>query len=178
MGITLAELARHLNAKLEGQGKENGDACVITGIAALDTAKPGQVSFLSNARYRKALATTQASAVILSPADRAFSPVPVLILDNPYLGYAQAAQLFSTSIQHHPGIHPTASIGRGADIHPSASVGAYCVIGDDVQIGAESILYPHVTIYHEVHIGERAIIHSGVVIGSDGFGFAKIVIKK
>ena len=134
MGITLAELARHLNAKLEGQGKENGDACVITGIAALDTAKPGQVSFLSNARYRKALATTQASAVILSPADRAFSPVPVLILDNPYLGYAQAAQLFSTSIQHHPGIHPTASIGRGADIHPSASVGAYCVIGDDVQI--------------------------------------------
>jgi UDP-3-O-[3-hydroxymyristoyl] glucosamine N-acyltransferase len=167
MEITLAELAQRLNAKFEGD-----DACIITGIAPLDTAEIGQIAFLANPQYRKLLATTRASAVILSPSDRNFCPVPVLVLDNPYLGYAQAAQLFAKPPSIHKGIHPTASIGAHTHIHPDAHIGPYCVIGDGVHIGAESLLYPYVSVYHEVQIGERVIIQSGAVIGSDGFGFA------
>jgi UDP-3-O-[3-hydroxymyristoyl] glucosamine N-acyltransferase len=167
MKITLAELAQHLNAKFEGDG-----ACIITGIAPLDTAEAGQIAFLSNSHYRKLLAATRASAVILSPADRSFCSVPVLAMDNPYLGYALAAQLFAKPPAISVGIHPTASIGEGAQIHPDARIGPFCVIGNGVQIGAESVLYPHVSVYQDVQIGERVVIHSGAVIGSDGFGFA------
>ena len=186
MHIPLADIATQIGAQCNGDGAQ-----IITGIAPLETAEVNQLSFLANSQYRKLLHTTQASAVILSPADSAECPVYSLVMDNPYLGYAKAAQLFCTSLASTlPGIAPTAIIGAGTHIHPSASIGAGCVIGENVaidagvvlhpgciigngtHIGSDSILWARVTCYPQVQIGQRVIIHSGSILGSDGFGFA------
>ncbi len=185
MHFSLATLANKIGAQYSGDG-----TCIISSIAPLDTAQAGQISFLANPRYRKLLAYTQASAVILSPADSSSCPVSTLILDNPYLGYAKAAELFYQPSLPTPGIHPTAIIGARSTIHPSASIGPYCVIGEDGHIdanvvisagfqignqsciGKDSILWARVTLYSEVLLGQKVIIHSGAILGGDGFGFA------
>lgn len=186
MHIPLADIAIQLGAQCKGDGAQ-----LITGIAPLETATTNQLSFLANGQYRKLLHTTQASAVIISPADSVECPVSALVMDNPYLGYAKAAQLFYIPLAPTtPGIAPTAVIGTGSCIHPSASIGASCVIGTDVtidagvilhpgciigngvHIGTDSILWARVTCYPQVQIGQRVIIHSGCVLGGDGFGFA------
>lgn len=184
--FTLAELAAILGAELRGD-----PTCNITGIASLHNVKAGQIAFLDNIRYRKYLANTQASAVILSSANLVECHTNALILDNPYLGYAKVATLFDQAPVSKPGIHPTAVIGENCEIHPSVCIGPLCVIGanvkigenvvispgciisDQCSIGADSRLWSRVTVYHNVQIGQRVIIHSGVVIGSDGFGFAQ-----
>lgn len=188
MGVekTLAELATLLSATVQGD-----PSCVISGVATLQTAHAGQVSFLDNVRYRKYLANTQASAVILTPDEARGCPVHALITDNPYLGYAKVARLFEQVPKAAPGIHPSAVIGEDCQIDPSASIGPLCVIGSHVVIGQQAIigagsvvgdhcrigshtrLWSRVTLYHDVHLGQRVIIHSGAVIGSDGFGIAR-----
>ncbi|MFI4954823.1 MAG: UDP-3-O-(3-hydroxymyristoyl)glucosamine N-acyltransferase [Gammaproteobacteria bacterium] len=172
-------------------GTIHGDAnCQITGIASLQEAKPGQIAFLANPLYRKYLPGTHASAVILAAPDLHNCKTNALIVPSPYTSYARITQYFDTTSKPAPGIHSTVVIGNDTDIHSSCSIGPNVVIGngvsiganttigagsfigEDVTIGADSVIFPNVTLYHMIQIGERVTIHSGVVIGSDGFGFA------
>jgi UDP-3-O-[3-hydroxymyristoyl] glucosamine N-acyltransferase len=166
--FTLVELAELLEVTYQGNAQT-----IITGLGSLHNASSGQISFLDNSAYRKNLQLTQASAVILKQENVAFSPVPVLISKNPYLTYAKVAELFNDRPLPAEGIHSTAIIGKNCTIHSTARIGAYCIIGDNCIIGSQSCLWPRVTMYDNVAIGERVIVHSGVVLGSDGFGNAR-----
>lgn len=183
---TLAELADLLDAQVKGDASYQ-----IDNISTLQDAQANEITFLDNIAYRKYLPHTKAGAVILSDEYASECEANALITKNPYLAFAKALSLFEYIPQVKTGIHTTAVIGTNCDIHPTASLGPYCVIGDNtvieegVVIGAHCILgenntvksnsqlAAHVTTYHNVRIGERCIVHSGVVIGSDGFGFAQ-----
>ncbi|HTN34694.1 MAG TPA: UDP-3-O-(3-hydroxymyristoyl)glucosamine N-acyltransferase, partial [Marinobacter sp.] len=181
----LDEIAKALGAELRG----DPDA-VISGLATLQAAVTGQISFLANPSYAKYLAETHASAVIVSPAEADKCSTNVLLLANPYLGYAQLSHWFSPEPVRPPGQHATAIVDPSASISPSASigpnvvieagvdigerviVGAGSVIGARTRIGAGTVIHPRVTLAHDVVVGQRCHILSGAVIGSDGFGFA------
>jgi UDP-3-O-[3-hydroxymyristoyl] glucosamine N-acyltransferase len=185
MSFSLKQLAQHLSADMQGD-----PGCEITGIAPLDKAIPGQISFLITPQYRSFLNTTQASAVVLSPQDASAYVGNCLITANPHLGYAKLATLWAPKSAEKMGIHPSAVIGAHCQIAPTASIAAGCVIGDYVCIGADTrigpgcvigdhstigsgcCIYARVTLYHQIQIGDRVIIHSGAVIGADGFSFA------
>jgi len=184
---TLGELAKLLDVTLSGQADIG-----ISGLATLKTAGPGQLSFLSNPRYTSQLSNCHASALIIHPDQADKSPCACLISDAPYVTYARASQLFTPvdPVSDTPAIHPTASISASAKLSADVIVGAHAIIEDratigagsrigagtsigrDVSIGKNSILYANVTIYHQVSIGNNCILHSGVIIGADGFGFA------
>ncbi len=188
-GYTLAELARLLDAELRGDPD-----LLVTGLSTLKGAGGGQLSFLGNHRYVQQLKTCRASAVIIDARHAGDAPCACLVVDDPYLTYARASQLFArgpdTATADAPGIHPTAVVsGQGefaddVEIGPNCvigpdvrleqgvRVGAGCTIGADCHLGAGTRLYPAVTLYHDVRIGQRGIVHSGAVIGADGFGFA------
>jgi len=187
--FTLSAIAAHIGAQLESPNPDLAQSVVI-GIAGLHDATPSHVSFFTNRAYRKALQNTRAVAVILSPRDQTLSPVPMLIMDNPYLGYAKVAELFKDAPPFQSGIHPSAIIHPSAQVADSARIDPHvvidentqiadfvhlstgCVIGKNVVIQENSRLHPNVTLYDDVRIGKRAIIHAGVVIGADGFGLA------
>jgi len=182
---TLAALAELLAVKCVGDAE-----VVISGLATLANAGQGQLSFLANPKYQKALAATQAEAVIVAPDMVGIGPANCLVSDNPYLIYAKASQLFAEPSLQDAGIHPSAVISATASIDPSASVGANvtiadhvvvgagtvvnagCTIGKNTRLGEGCLLHANVSLYHDVSIGDRVIIHSSTVIGSDGFGFA------
>lgn len=183
---TLAELTHGLDATIQGDPQ-----CFIQGVATIQQAEAGRITFLMNPLYKKYLATTQASAVILLAEDADACPVNAVVCRDPYYIYAKIAAYFDDKPIPMPGIHPTAVIGKNCTIASSASIGANCVISDHVTIGADviigpgcvmgdeskigdgSILHANVTLYHKILIGQRTIISSGTVIGSDGFGIAK-----
>lgn len=185
IAFTLEQLAEQLGARLQGDGSK-----VIQGLAALQDAGPAELSFLANRQYQKQLADSQAAAVLLTEADAAGYPGHALVVADPYLAYAQLSHQFDRKPQSRPGIHPTAVIAESASIDVTASVGpgvvieahtvigarvtlgAQCFVGERSHIGADSWLAPRVTLYHDVHMGERAVIQSGAVIGGEGFGFA------
>ena len=185
MSYRLGELAECIGAGLLGDPD-----VVIDRVASLETAGPGAVTFLSNRRYRPCLEHTQAGAVILAPELADACPAPALLLDDPYLGYARAATLLAPPVEATPGIAPSALIDPGATVAPDASIGGHCVIEAGASIGAgtsldagsflgrDSSIGPHgriaarVVICQGVHIGARAIVHPGVVVGADGFGIA------
>ncbi len=187
VSISLAQLAIQIGAQLNDT---NASEVNISGIASLRQATAHEVSFFSNRLYRDDLTQTQAAAVIVSQKDLSYSPVPALVMDNPYLGYAHAARLLNPIPKSYVGVHPTAwvspdahvaetaSIGAqavieaGTHIHEHVEVGAGCVIGRDVRLGAHSHLAANVTLYAQTQIGQRCVIHSGAVIGADGFGLA------
>lgn len=182
--ITLSEVASFLGAELRGDGN-----CVVDGVAALDQAKPGQITFLYDPRYRKLLPVCEASAIVISEKEAYDCHQNLLIVENPRLVFAKLATLLMPPALGKPGIHPTAVIGENCHIAASATIGPHCVLGDEVhigentiinagcilgnavRIGQEGLLWSHVTIYHGVRIADRVIIHSGAVVGSDGFGF-------
>ncbi len=182
--FTVGELATIIDAKLQGNKDQ-----IIHGLATLQQADSGQLSFLANPTFKKYLSTTQASAVILREQDSEGFEGNALIIDNPYLAYARLTALFNP-VQHSIGIHPSASIDDSVQLGDKLSIGANVVIGADAvigdncvigagvvigegsSIGANSFFYPNVSVYHNVHMGEACIVHSGVVVGSDGFGFA------
>jgi UDP-3-O-[3-hydroxymyristoyl] glucosamine N-acyltransferase len=182
---SLLELAQQLELELIGD-----PSTIVTGIATLEKAVPGQLSFFHNPLYRSQLLTTRASAVILSREHVSACPTASLVAANPYLAYAKASLLFSPVASQTPGSHPSVQVHNTTEIADTAIleanvvVGPNCFIGDGVRIGANSVigsacyiaagtqLYPNVTLYDGVRIGERSIVHSGAVIGSDGFGFA------
>ncbi|MBE0486554.1 UDP-3-O-(3-hydroxymyristoyl)glucosamine N-acyltransferase [Marinobacter sp.] len=182
---SLQELAQALGAELKGDPDIR-----ISGMATLRAAGPGAISFLANPAYGKYLKDTKASAVIVSPAAAGDAPTNVLLLDNPYLGYARLSHWFDPAPIAAAGVHPTAVIDSSAKLAKTASIGPHVVIEADVEIGEHvaigagsfvgarcrigdhGILRPRVTLAHDVVIGQRCHILSGAVIGSDGFGFA------
>jgi UDP-3-O-[3-hydroxymyristoyl] glucosamine N-acyltransferase len=184
--FTLGELAKRLGATLHGAADT-----AITGLATLQEAGPGQLTFLANAQYRKFLASTRAQAVLLTATDAEGYDGAALLVTDPYQAYAQLSHLFDRKPVGVVGIHSTAVVAADADIDPTASIGAYAVIESGAQIaagvtvgphcvvGARSVigeggwLAPRVTLYHDVRIGKRVVIQSGAVLGGEGFGFAK-----
>ncbi len=191
---TIAELAERYSARLAGDGKAQ-----VSSFAPLNQAGVGQLAFLANPLYRNEAAASQAAGLIVSEADYEFlvagdvgNKRSFLIHKNPYALFARIAQEFAqhATPQYQPGVHPTAVIESGADISNSAHIGPLCVVGKGAKIGAravlvsqvhvgenatigdDTLLYPNVTIYYNCQVGLRNIIHSGTVIGSDGFGFA------
>jgi UDP-3-O-[3-hydroxymyristoyl] glucosamine N-acyltransferase len=182
---TLAELARELDAEVVG------DASIeIRGVAGIREALPGDITFIANSRYDAYLEETRASAVICSREPRE-TRVPLLLVDNPYLAFQQVVRIFRPDRDRPPaGIHPTAVVSSVARLGRDVSIGPHCVIepgaglGDRVvvmaggfigpraEVGEDSVLYPRVTVREDCLVGARCILHPGVVIGSDGFGFA------
>jgi UDP-3-O-[3-hydroxymyristoyl] glucosamine N-acyltransferase len=182
---TLGELARHVKGRVIGD-----ESCVIDGVATLSGATPGKISFLTNAAYRKQLAQSKASAVILQEDDLQQCQVNALVVNNPHAAYARIASLLYPRDTSLSGIEQSAQIAESANIHQSAwighnaivgenaqvaagvQIGPGCVIEHDVHIGKQATILANVTICHDTRIGESALIHPGVVIGSDGFGQA------
>jgi len=186
MSVTLAELAERFGCELHGDG-----ATRVDNVGTLANAGGRAVSFLANPRYLADLGRTKAAAVVLEARHRDDCPVSALVAPNPYATYARIARFLHPLPAFEPGVHPTAVvaadadvaatahvgahavIGAGARIADAVSVGAGAVVGSRVAIGAASILHPRVTVMGDSVIGERCVLHPGVVVGSDGFGFAR-----
>jgi UDP-3-O-[3-hydroxymyristoyl] glucosamine N-acyltransferase len=166
--VTLGEIAARLGGRLVGD-----PATAIRQVASLENAGEGEISFFSNPRHRAKLAATRASAVILARDAEDFSALPRIVSDAPYLYFARVSQLFNPLTTQPPGVHPAAVIGKNVKLGAGVSVGPGCVVGDGVTIGKDSCLYPRVVIYAGCTLGERVILHSGTVIGADGFGLAQ-----
>lgn len=170
--MSLEAIAAKIGAKLSDSV---GDAAtsMIDNIAALDTAADGSISFLANPLYRKFLPTTNARAVVVSAEDAVGCPVPALVVKNPRLALGRLLQLCEAQkpILHATGIHPTAILGVDVKVGENVTIGPYCVVGDNCEIGANSTLKSNVNIYANTKIGEHCTIHSGTVLGSDGFGY-------
>lgn len=166
--FTLKQLADTLQAQYRGDPEY-----AITGLATLAKASSKDISFFANARYRAELPHTKAGIVIIASEHLKDCPSHALLTKDPYLAFAKIAHLFAPSSSKAPTIHPTAVVDPSAELDPTVTVGAYTVIGANVTVGRRTHLFPHVTIYDNVNIGKEVTIHSGTVIGSDGFGYAK-----
>jgi UDP-3-O-[3-hydroxymyristoyl] glucosamine N-acyltransferase len=184
---TIAQIADALDATLEGNGEGE-----ITGVAGLQDASGGDISFLSNPKYASLVGSTQAAAVIVSADWRGTAPCALLRVKNADAAFARVAPLLGPSpIPAVPGIHPTAivadtaqlgqdiSIGPYCVVEPDARVGdgtilvAFCYVGHEVTIGDHCKLFPNVSIRERTRLGNRVTIHNGAVIGSDGFGYVR-----
>ncbi|HEX4064893.1 MAG TPA: UDP-3-O-(3-hydroxymyristoyl)glucosamine N-acyltransferase [Acidobacteriaceae bacterium] len=180
-----AELARLLQAELRGDPDLD-----ITGVAGLEEAGPGQITFVANPKYAPLAKTTHASAILVTP-DFPDVAATTLRLKNPYLAFARAVDLFYQPPVWPAGIHPTAVVHPSAKVGANPRISAYAVVSENVVIGDDAVLLPHVVLYPGVRIGHRFFAHAhavvrencqigddvvlqnGVVVGSDGFGFAK-----
>lgn len=183
--ITLQALAERVQGQLFGPA-----SAVINALATLEKAQSNHLSFLANLKYRPLLATTQAGCVLVHAADQAVCPRPCIVVADAYLVYAQCSHWFKPDPQMPPGIHSTAVIHASAKVDASAHIGPYvvvgagseiaadvvigphCCIGADSYIGAHTRLHAHVICYDRVRLGQRVTVHSGAVLGADGFGFA------
>ncbi len=184
--MTLQELADRIGCRLEGQG-----ATEITGVAGIKHAQPGQITFLGNPKYQGALATTRASAVILNDRTPAPPGRAVLRTPEPYVAFAKALELFARIPRPPAGVDACSAIGRDVRFGKNVAIGPFVSIGDEAtigdntivyshaaigagtQIGRDCIIYSHVAIRERIAIGDRVILHSGVVLGSDGYSFAR-----
>lgn len=181
--FTLGRIAELLGCALEGDGSVE-----IIGVSTIERAGPGEITFLSNPKYAPKAKSTKAAAIL------AGEPVPgvtTLLSKHPYLDFARALGLFYTAPRPAPGLHPTALVAPFTRIGANASIGAYVVVGENCLIGNNAVLYPHTVIYDGCQIGDdftahshvsvrefcrignRVTLHNSVVIGGDGFGFAK-----
>ncbi len=184
--FTLQELAEKIGGQVEGDG-----SLLISGAAPIDSAQPGQITFLANPRYRDHLHKSRASAVIVDQKTTVETSHALIRVSDPYYGFLQIFLLFNPRKELlPPGIHPTAVVHPEARIGQEVAIGAHVVIGkgcrigdrskifpgcvilDGSEIGEDCTLYPLVSIREECRVGNRVIIHNGAVIGSDGFGFA------
>ena len=183
--IRLADLAQQLDAELHGDGD-----IVITGVASMQSAQAGDITFMVNPKYREHLAACQASAVVMTQDDLPFAHSAALVVRNPYLTYARMAQILDTTPQPaqdiapsavidataklgtHVAIGPNAVIESGVILGDNVVIGAGCFVGKNTKIGAGSRLWANVTVYHDIEIGENCLIQSSTVIGADGFGYA------
>ena len=183
--MKLAELAERLGAELRGDGSVE-----VTGVRGIEEAGPTEITFVANLKYAGLARTTQAAAVLVDPDFPEISAA-TLRLKNPYFAFSQALGLFYQPPRYTPGIHPTAVIDPSAIIGENAHVGAYAVIGPQVRLGSHATLLPHVVLYPAVEVGDYFFAHAhavvregcilgdhvtlenGVIVGADGFGFAK-----
>ena len=183
---TAAQLAQRFGLGLQGEGDVR-----VTGVATLAGARPGELAFLANPRYRAQLAGTRASVVVLraEDADDSF-PGTLLLAGDPYVAFAKIGALFDTRVARAPGIHPSAvidadatidagayigpfaSVGRGSSVHAGATIGPGCAIGEDCIVGEDCELGANVTLVRRVRLGRRVLIHPGALLGADGFGLA------
>ncbi len=182
---SLAELAQHVEAQVIGEPQY-----LISALASLQNATANDLSFIANPAYKKYLATSGAGAVLIRPDMADEFPGNKLLIANPYLAYARLSELFKYTNQVVMGVHPTAVVGQDCILGENVSVGPNVVLGDGVEladgvvvgagsyvgdhscIGAHTRLAANVSIYHGVSIGSHCLLHSGCVIGADGFGFA------
>jgi UDP-3-O-[3-hydroxymyristoyl] glucosamine N-acyltransferase len=193
---TAIELAEQFQVSLVGDG-----SLTLQGLAPLERAQSSEISFLSNPLYRQQASDSAAGGLIVSKADLDFlqqissansEKRVYFVSKNPYASFARMAQYFAKSAApiYAPGIHPSAAIDSSVSIPASCHIGPFVQIGPGVKlgervvllgntsiarnssIGSDTLIYPNVSIYSETTIGERGIIHSGAVIGADGFGFA------
>jgi UDP-3-O-[3-hydroxymyristoyl] glucosamine N-acyltransferase len=171
MSLRLSAIVETLGGELYGDSN-----LLIDGLAPLESAVTGQLSFLSHPKYQAQLALTHASCVIVSPQFQAQATArgACIVVDQPYLYYARLTQLWKKSLPAdvQSRIHHSAVIDSLASIHPTARIGALCVIEAGVQIGADTVLKSRVTVAENCVVGARCLLHPGVVIGADGFGFA------
>jgi UDP-3-O-[3-hydroxymyristoyl] glucosamine N-acyltransferase len=183
--MRLAEIAKRLGCQLEGDGELE-----ITGVAGIEEARAGQLTFLANRKYAAAVKTTRASAILVG---RDAGPVPLAALrsENPYLDFARAIEFYYEPQSYPAGIHGTAVIAASARIGEGAHIGPYCFVDEEVCIGRNAVLHSYVAVYRGAQIGDdffahshsavrencrighRVVLQNGVVVGSDGFGFAK-----
>ena len=186
MSMKLSAIAEALHVRLENGNPE----AEISGLNGIEQAGPGDLTFVSNPKYAAAARTTKASAIIVGE-DFPAVPAAMLRAKDPYLTFAQALELFHQPIEYAPGVHPTAVVHETARIGTNSHIGPYVVIGEGVEIGNDAVLLAHVVIYrgakigknffahaHSVvrencRIGNNVLLQNGVVIGADGFGFAK-----
>lgn len=184
-GYPLEHLAEIVGGEVRGVCPK-----AITGLNGIREAGPGEITFLVNPRYAAELSRTRAAAVIVGTPPPE-TDKPLLVSDRPYLAYARLAAFFAPVPDHPRGVDPLARVGRdcrlaeGVAVYPLAYLGdrvhlerGVCVypgvyLGDDVRLGADTVVYPNVSILAGTQIGTRVIIHSGTVIGSDGYGFAQ-----
>jgi len=183
--MKLGYIAETLGCALEGDANVE-----ITGVAGIEEARAGELTFLVNRKYRPALATTRASAIVVGKEAGAVR-LPSLRSENPYLDFARAIELFHPTPKFAAGIHTTAVIAKSAKIGAGAHIGPYCFVDEDVEIGRNAVLHSFVVIYRGTKIGDdffahahacirercrighRVLLQNGVVLGSDGYGFAK-----
>lgn len=183
VALTLADIAAQLGGDVLGDSQTP-----ISRIAPVSTAGEGDITFLANPKFRSQLSTCKASAVILRPDVADEFSGPRIVTGNPYAYYARVATLLNPYQSGLSGIHASAVvdssvpdsvaigsnvyIGKDVTLGENVVINAGCVVGDGVRIGAGTVLYANVTVYYGCSIGQQCIIHSGAVIGSDGFGFA------
>src|SRR5580698_6789268 len=184
---SVKEVADFVHARLMGDGSVK-----LRGIASVSSASPGDLVFVEDEKNLAKAMQSKASAVIAGEfAAGKTSPKPLLIHPQPRLGFARAAQLFETRLESKPGVHPSAVvhasaklsksvsvaervvIGEGVQIGEGTRIGAGCVVGANASVGRDCELYPNVTMYAGVRLGDRVIVHSGAVLGSDGFGYLR-----
>jgi UDP-3-O-[3-hydroxymyristoyl] glucosamine N-acyltransferase len=184
--MKLGEIAKELGCTVEG-----GANLEISGVAGIEEAQRGELTFLVNRKYRPALETTRASAILLAPNEPCPEKIAALRSANPYLDFARAIELFHPAPAYAPSVHPTAIIADSAEIGVGAHIGPYCYIADGVKIGDHAVLHSFVSIYRgarigdhffahshscvreDCRLGDRVLLQNGVVVGSDGFGFAR-----
>ena len=189
-GATIGDLARLLDAELIGDA-----ATPVLGVAGLDNPHPGSILFIENEKLYDAALASSAAAIIAPPAAAQNARAAnghgkaTILIGNPRLAFARVMEYFEPMARHEPGVHATAVVEKGAVVSAGATIGAHCYIGQDAhiergavlyphvyigegaQIGEDSTLFPSVVINHHVQLGKRVRIHSGSVIGSDGFGY-------
>jgi UDP-3-O-[3-hydroxymyristoyl] glucosamine N-acyltransferase len=169
--LRLGSIVEALGGELCGQAER-----LIEGLAPLEGAGPGELSFLSNVRFIPQLSTSRAACVIVAPPmrDAAVARGDCIVTADPYLYFARVTQLWKRAIGAVavPGIHPSAVVDPGAIVDPSATIGPLCVVERGARIGAGSVLKARVMLGERCIVGDRCVIQSGVVIGGDGFGFA------
>ena len=183
--MKLLEIAGQLGCRLEGDGELE-----ISGVAGMEHAGPGQLTFLANPKYAPKVKHTKASAILVSEA-LSGQLIACLVSDNPYLDFARALALFYQPPTPAVGIHPLAWVAPTAVVGENCSIGPFAAVGERARLGRNAVLHPHVVIYEGAHIGDdflahshavvrefcrvghRVILQNGVVVGGDGFGFAK-----
>ena len=188
--MKLSDLAAALGAELRGDGTTAIRGIEITGVAGMEHAGPSQLTFLANPKYAHKVRATRAAAVLVTQPVEGLTAAQ-LISPNPYLDFARALALFYQPPRPAPGVHPAAWVAPSARIGENASIGPFAVVGENVVMGRNAVLRPHAVVYegasigddfyahsHSVvrefcRIGHRVILQNGVVVGGDGFGFAK-----
>jgi UDP-3-O-[3-hydroxymyristoyl] glucosamine N-acyltransferase len=183
--MKLSDLASALGCELRGDG-----SIEITGVAGIEHARPTEITSLHNPKYAPKVKHTRAAAILVKTVLEGIAPAQ-LLSKNPYLDFARALELFYQAPRPALGVHPLAYVATTARVGENASIGPFAVVGEHVTIGRDAVLHPHVVIYEGAHIGDQFLAHShavvrehcrvgnrvilqnNVVVGGDGFGFAK-----
>ena len=188
MQLTARDIAQLVGGQLTGNPEE-----LVTGVAGIKEAQPGDVTFVGSPKYLSALKTTRAAVILVAPQTRAEPNRTLIAVENPSQAFAKiVARVAPPPVRYPPGVHPTAVIGPGVRLGRDVSIQPYAVLeagvvvgnrsvigagaylGHESHVGDDCVLYPHVTLRERTQLGHRVILHGGVVLGADGFGFETV----